>query len=52
LNVDLLEVAYCEGWDFRAGAMAGPVPAVLAEERDAAAEQYAVLLSAGEGRWR
>jgi hypothetical protein len=47
LNVDLLEVAYCEGWDFQAGAMAGPMPAALAAERDAAGEQYAVLLSAG-----
>lgn len=48
LNVDLLEVTYCEGWNFEAGAAAGPMSTTLAEERDAAGEQYAVLLSAAE----
>lgn len=49
LNVDLLEVAYCEGWDFGAGALAGPMPTALAQERDGTGEQYAVLLSAAGG---
>jgi hypothetical protein len=49
VNVDLLEVAYCEGWDSAAGAMAGPLSTALAEERDRDGEQYAVLLSAFSG---
>jgi hypothetical protein len=49
LNVDLLEVAYCEGWDFGASALAGPMSTALAQERDGTGEQYAVLLSAAGG---
>jgi len=44
--VDRLEVSYCEGWDSRTGAAAGPLSPSLAAQRHRAGEQYAVLLAA------
>jgi hypothetical protein len=44
--VDRLEVSYCEGWDSRAGAAAGPLSSSLAAQRHRDGEQYAVLLAA------
>jgi Protein of unknown function (DUF4241) len=46
VNIDCLEVSYCEGWDPQARATAGPVSAAMAAERDRVGEQYAVLLAA------
>ena len=44
--VDRVEVSYCEGWDSRTRAAAGPLSLTLAAERHQAGEQYAVLLAA------
>ena len=39
-------MSYCEGWDSRAGAAAGPLSPALAAQRHRTGEQYAVLLAA------
>ncbi|GAA3169870.1 hypothetical protein [Nonomuraea salmonea] len=50
-NMGTVDITYCEGWDPQARAAVAPISEAQARDRDASAEQYAVLLAA-QGRPR
>jgi hypothetical protein len=43
-----LDVTYCEGWDAQRQVPVGPLPVRVTRDRDAAGEQYAVLIGPAE----
>jgi Protein of unknown function (DUF4241) len=43
-----LDVTYCEGWDAQQQVLVGPLTVRVARDRDAAGEQYAVLIGPAE----